>query len=202
MARITGAAAIALAIAGVIYGCAWLSPDAQMDRQLKSQLADRVEQAQDAVWSDRSTLLAGADNAIAAINGMVDGRPALAGTSAEVPSGLWTLVDLDETSDGLALTLTFADEVTRGGGWMEMSAEARVCFILAVSPDGSRVDTFPAACGEVVGIHLADHADPGFAPTPEVSLNDLDVRRTVTSADYHPLPCQCYSGGDCDCPGG
>lgn len=46
---------------------------------------------------------------------------------------------------------------------------------------------------------LADAVERHGGPVP---LGDLTVRRTVTAADFQPLPCQCHSGGSCECPGG
>ena len=194
-------AAIVLATAGVIYGCAWISPEAQMDRQLKSELADMVEGAQDATWQFRDELASDPEAAMPGVWGIADARAALSDPTLEVVSGTWTLIDLAQTDDGTALTLTTKVEVTRGGGFFITSDEGRVCFELLVSPDGSRIDTLPADCGDAVGTALGDEVRTD-GESIEVDLEDLDVRRSVDIADYPPLPCQCYSGSVCDCPGG
>jgi hypothetical protein len=201
MARVAGAAAIVMGAAGAISGCALISPEAQMDRQLKSELADMIEGAQDATWQFRDELAADPEAAIPGVGGIADARAALSDPSLEVPSGIWTLFDLAQTDDGTALTLTTKVDVTRGGGFFITSDEGRVCFELLISPDGSRIDTLPADCGDAVGPALGDEVrDDGGSI--EVDLDELDVRRSVDIEDYPPLPCQCYSGSVCDCPGG
>jgi hypothetical protein len=201
MARVAGAAAIALAASGAICGCALISPETQMDRQLKSELADMVEGAQDATWQFRDALAADPEAAMPGVWGIADARAALSDPTLEVPAGTWTLVDLAQTDDGTALTLTTKVEVTRGGGFFITSAEGRVCFELLVSADASRIDTLPADCGDAVGPALGDE-ERNDGESIEVNLDELDVRRSVDIADYPPLPCQCYSGSVCDCPGG
>ncbi|MEV4667336.1 hypothetical protein [Microbacterium sp. LWO12-1.2] len=200
-ARLAGVAAIVLVAAGVISGCSWISPEAQMDRQLKSELADMVEGAQDATWQFRGELAADPEAAIPEVGGIADARAALSDPTLEIPPGIWTLIDLAKTDEGTALTLTTKVDVTRGGGFFISSDEGRVCFVLLVSPDGSRIDTLPADCGDAVGPALGDEVrDDG--ESIEVYLDELDLRRSVDGSDYRPLPCQCHSGGDCDCPGG
>ncbi|GGM50329.1 hypothetical protein [Microbacterium saperdae] len=200
MARLAGVAAIVLVTAGVIYGCAWISPESQMERQLRSELADMVEGAQDATWQFREELAADPEAVISEVGGIADARAALSDPTLEVPFGVWTLIDLAKTDEGTALTLTTKTDVSRGGGFFTMSDEGRVCFDLLVSPDGSRIDTLPADCGDV-GQALGDDLQ-GDSASIDVGLNELDLRRSVDSSDYRPLPCQCYSGSDCDCPGG
>lgn len=201
MARLAGVAAIVLSAAGVVCGCALLSPEAQVDRQLKSELADMVEGAQDATWQFRDGLAADPEAVMPEVWGIADARPVLSDPTLEVPVGTWALIDLAQTDEGTSLTLTTKVEVARGGGFFITSAEGRVCFQLLVAADGSRIDTLPADCGDTVGPALGDEVrDDGWSI--EVGLEELDLRLSVDSSDYRPLPCQCHSGGDCDCPGG
>jgi hypothetical protein len=65
----------------------------------------------------------------------------------------------------------------------------------------STIYTDPSDCSDGQGHGLREIAEFDRHGDP-ISLDELDVRRVVTEADFQPLPCQCGSGGSCDCPGG
>lgn len=78
---------------------------------------------------------------------------------------------------------------------------AAVCFTLVFPQNEATILTEPADCGDRGPTEPP--ALPGFDDaTRAVPLDELDVRLRVTEEDYPVLPCQCASGGDCDCPGG
>jgi len=68
-----------------------------------------------------------------------------------------------------------------------------VCFTLTFPRGEELIETGPADCPNIPVLDGIEDIVP---------LGELDVRLTTTRADYTDSVCQCYSGSECDCPGG
>lgn len=104
-------------------------------------------------------------------------------------------------AEGTALLLTASGGAETGGGWFYKSRESYTCYLLRISEDMSSISTEPASCPEGTARDPAEILGGGNEIS-FFSLDELDVRLHVDATDYESLPCQCSSGGDCDCPGG
>lgn len=196
--RLPALAAVA-ASSLVLSGC-FLSPASQAEQGMRNGLAEMVAESQDAVWESREELAADAEAALPGVWGVTDARPGYTDPTYEVSFGTWTLLALEQNADGTALTLTTSARYESGGGLFAESRGGFTCYTLRISPDASRIDTEPSDCTDGQG-----HGLPDLIDTEEnrvIPLHELDVQRTIDASDHQPLPCQCSSGGDCDCPGG
>ena len=193
---------LAVVFAGLtlgVSGCA-LSPESQAQAQLRDALASSVGESQDIAWQFREELVADPETALPGVSGVVDARPAFTDARLRVPSGTWLLLDVTEDADGTSLTLVASGAAEVGSGPFGASSSGVTCFQLQIAHDASRIETVGSECVDKDGRGLGDL---GIDPQPAViPLQELDVRRSVDESDYEPLPCQCSSGGDCDCPGG
>lgn len=131
---------------------------------------------------------------------MVDARRAYTDPTHEVSPGSWTLLELEQNADGTTLTLVTSARYESGGGLFAESRGGFTCYTLRVAPDASWFDTKPSDCTDGQGHGLSDLFD--VTETEIVPLAYFDVQRTLDASDHEPLPCQCSSGGECDCPGG
>jgi hypothetical protein len=185
----------------ILSGCAVLDPEAQTRAILRGQLADAIEGSQDTVWEFRHELLADAEATLPNVWGLADARPAFADPTFAVPPGSYTLIRLSQDSDGTDLTFLRPTSVSTGGGWWYSTTEAVTCYTLVIAADASQISTVPSDCADADGVDrttfLTGDENPNF-----IALEELDVRLTVDDSDYLPRPCQCSSGGTCDCPGG
>lgn len=181
-------------------GAADDSPAPRRDDELNDALAYMVEEAQEDIWQFREPLLDDAEATIPRIWFISDARPYFDDPSIDIGAGTYTLVDSVATAEGVTLTLATSAGVETGGGWFYSQRSGAVCFDLQLPATEAALHVEESDCtnanGE--GLELPIFQRHG-APIP---LSDLTVRRTVTDADSKPLPCQCHSGGSCDCPGG
>ncbi|GEM_PF-1848744 len=182
-----------------LSGC-FLSPASQAEHGLRNALADSVAESQDIVWEFREELTRDPEAALPAVWGVADARPVYSDATHEVAFGSWTLLGLQQSDDGTALTLTTSARYESGGGFFAHTSDGFTCYTLLIAPDASRIDTEPSDCTDGNGHGLSDFVD--ISETRVVPVQELDVQRTVDASDHEPLPCQCSSGGDCDCPGG
>lgn len=184
-----------------LSGCAVFDPAAQTQASLRSDLADAIEDSQDTIWEFRHELLADAEATLQNVWGLADARPAFADPTMPASSGSYTLIRLTEDSDSTDLTFLRPTSLSTGGGFWYSTSEAITCYTLVIAGDASQISTVPSDCTDGAGVdrtgYLSDDDTPNFVP-----LEELDVRLTVDNSDYLPPPCQCSSGGTCDCPGG
>lgn len=170
------------------------------DEELHGALAHMVEEAQEDLWQFREPLLADAEGTIPQIWFVSDARPFFDDPSSVMGGGTYTLVDAVTTAEGVTLTLATSAGVESGGGWFYSQRSGAVCFDLQFPASEAALHAEESDCTNANGQGLelpifTRHGGP-------VPLGDLTVRRTVTAADFQPLPCQCHSGGSCECPGG
>ncbi|MEI3849244.1 MULTISPECIES: hypothetical protein [unclassified Microbacterium] len=170
------------------------------DDELYDALAHMVEGAQEDLWEFREPLLADAEATIPQIWSISDARPYFDDPSIDIGAGTYTLVDSETTAEGVTLTLATSASVEAGAGWFYSQRSGAVCFDLQFPAAEAALHVEESDCTNAngQGLELQLLKQHG-APIP---LGDLTVRRTVTDADFTPLPCQCHSGGSCDCPGG
>lgn len=182
-------------------GCSAITLMPSLDDELDRSLAHMVESAQDSLWDFRDGLATDPEATLPQTGFVSDARPAYQDPAFTVGGGSLTLLGLSTSPEGTTLILATSGGASSGGGWFYQSRSAAVCFTLRFPVDEAAIHTEPSDCSDGQGHGLKDlaeferHGDP-------VPLDDLDVRRTVTEADFPALPCQCSSGGDCDCPGG
>lgn len=172
-----------------------------IDQLVDESLADDVEGAQDALWEYRGALLADPEQTIAGIDFLADARPIYEDPAYVLGAGQYTLLAASGSAEGTTLTLVAVGGAQTGGGWWYQQQSAVVCFDLRFPADEDAIHTEASDCSGGGGHGLGDIADFDQYGEP-ISLDELDVRRTVTEADHPPPICQCHSGGDCDCPGG
>jgi hypothetical protein len=168
---------------------------------LNDALAEQVEEAQDDLWPYRDAMVQDVEATVQEVGFIGDARAVLADSAAEPLSGTYTLLDASTTPDSTQVTLALTASSETGGGWWYSRRTAAVCFTLVFPHTELTILTQPADCGST------DPSEPPALPgfelaTRAVPLDELDVRLTVTEDDYPVMPCQCASGGDCDCPGG
>ncbi|GGD64761.1 hypothetical protein [Microbacterium murale] len=192
-------------LGGVITATAGCSTSLMMpslDDRLKGSLASMIESAQDDLWQFRGALATDPEGTLPGISFVSDARPAYGDPAFAVGEGAYTLLGVASSPDAATLTLATSAGASTGGGWFYESRNATVCFTLRFPTTESAIHTGPADCSDGQGHRLSDvenfferHGDP-------IPFEELDVRATVTEADFQPLHCQCYSGSECDCPGG
>ncbi|MFK3835987.1 hypothetical protein [Microbacterium sp. NPDC087868] len=157
---------------------------------LQRSTASSVEQIQDDLWPYRADIVTDPEQAIVALGFIADARH---GVPLEDNRGGTLLLNISDGEDGPALTLLASGGAQTGGGWTYDQQSAAVCVTLTFPQTRDRIVTTPARCPDIPQL---EHFDRVY------SLDDLDVRREVTDADYPAPVCQCYSGSPCDCPGG
>ena len=179
------AAATVAVTALVLTACGPSSTDI-----LQRSTASSVEGIQDDLWQYRDDIVADPETTIIALGYFADARQ---GVPTDYNRDRKLLLDLSDASDGPVLTLLATGGAETGGGWTYDQQSSAVCFTLKLPKTGDRILTTPATCPDFPQLEYFDRV---------YSLDELDVRREVTVAD-HPTPVfQCYSGSDCDCPGG
>lgn len=197
-----GICSVAIGLSALLAaGCGVMpSPEAE----LKDALARSVDGAQDTFWPYRADIVSDPEAAIARIGFVSDVRPAYADPAVVPAGGLYKLLGLATSDDGTTLILATSAGVETGGGLFYDQRSAAVCFELRFPAGERKIHTLSSDCTDGAGHGLADVADVidySRYGEPE-PIDGLDVRRTVTAEDYPSLPCQCASGGTCDCPGG
>ncbi|MEZ3155516.1 hypothetical protein AB1K56_01175 [Microbacterium sp. BWR-S6Y] len=198
--RIIGSVAIGLA-ALLAAGCGVMhSPESN----LEDSLARMVEGAQDSLWPYRADIVSDPEAAVARVGSVSDVRPAYVDPAFVPAGGTYKLLGVTTSAEGTSLILATSGGSETGGGLFYDYRSAAVCFELRFPAGERRIDTLASDCTDGQGHGLADvaevidytrHGEPR-------SIDGLDVRRTVTAEDYPTMPCQCSSGGTCDCPGG
>lgn len=192
---------VALAIAPIVKSAASPPGASARDGELYRSLAHMVESAQEDLWQFREDLAHDPEATIPEIWFVSDARPIYGDPSFAVGGGTYTLLGASTTSEGSTLTLATSGSTESGGGWFYSHKRAAVCFELFFPAEEAAIHTSSSDCTDGNGHGLADV--PAFerhgAP---VSIDELTLRRTVTDEDFQPLPCQCSSGGSCECPGG
>lgn len=195
-------AAAGVSVLGLVAaGCSTVSFTPSLDDELHARLAHMVESAQDDLWWYRDALAADPEATLPQIDFVSDARPSYDDPALVPGGGTYTLLGVSSSPEGTSLTLATSAGASSGGGWFYQSRSAAVCFTLHLPLDDAAIQTSASDCTDGRGHGLSDVADYARHGEP-VSLDVLDVRRTVTEEDYRPLPCRCSSGGDCDCPGG
>lgn len=178
------AAGIAVVVTmGAIAGCA-----PNIESMLRGSLADNVEDAQDTLWDYREQIVFDPEAAIAELDFIGDARLA-----PDADGRQYTLTALDDAADEVTLTLVLTGGATTGGGLFYQHVEGVTCADFVFPRGAEEIRVEDAACAE------APKVDGGPLVIP---FSELQVRETVTVADYPPPICQCYSGSECDCPGG
>jgi len=188
-------------MAAVTTGCSSVSLTPSLDDELHADLTHMVESARNDLWSYRDSLATDPEGTLPQIGSVSDARPLYEDPTAVLKGGVYTLLGVSSSHEGAALTLATSADAHSGGGWFYQSRSAAVCFVLRFPVEERVVHADPSDCTDGRGHGLIDVADYARHGDP-ISLRELDVRRTVTEADFQPLPCQCSSGGRCDCPGG
>lgn len=184
-------------------GCSILSSENRLDARVRSGLADSIERAQDTLWDSRHEIAADGEAALAELSFVGDIRPLYADPTLPMPVGSYRMIALEQRQYGTAVTFVAETTATAGGIAGDVRRTGYACYTLVFAANGSRIDTEPAECADEEG-HGLPEATPGEADVSALVINvdDLELRRSVTGADHEPLPCQCSSGGTCDCPGG
>lgn len=183
--RVGVATTVAVTAILALTGCAPSLTD-----RVKSSAADAVEHAQDDLWEYRDGFVSDPEETLAQLAYITDTRNGLPDPDQY---GQYTLMGMDTGADGTSLTLLASGGASNGGGWWYEQRTAAVCFTLTFPASEDSILTAPAECVDIPQLDLYDEILP---------LDALDVRREVTSADYPAPICQCYSGSECDCPGG
>lgn len=189
------------ALAMATAGCSGVSLTSSLEDELRTGLAHMVESAQEDLWRYRDSLAADPEAALLQIDFVSDARPSYDDPAFVPGGGTYVILGVSSSPEGASLTLATSAGASSGGGWFAQSRSAAVCFTLQFPVEDQSIHTDTSDCTDGQGHGLSDvteyerHGDP-------ISLDDLDVRRTVTEDDFQPLPCQCSSGGDCNCPGG
>lgn len=182
-------------------GCSPVSLMPSLDDELRAGLAHMVESAQDDLWSYRDSLATAPEATLAEIDFVSDARPSYLDPTFVPDGGVYTVLGVSSSPDGSTLTLATSAGAESGGGFFYQSRSAAVCFALRFPVGERAIHTDTSDCTDGHGHGLRDLADYARHGDP-IPLDDFDVRRTVTEVDFAPLPCQCSSGGSCDCPGG
>lgn len=182
-------------------GCSTFTLTPSLEGQLHDNLAYMVESAQDDLWEYRDQLARDPEGTLAGIGFVSDARPAFEDPVNEVGGGTYILLGLSSSPEETTLVLATSAGASSGGGWFYQSRTAAVCFTLRFPQAESAIHTDSSDCTDGRGNSLSDLPEAERYGEP-IPLDGLDVRRTVTDADFKPLPCQCHSGGDCNCPGG
>lgn len=180
--RVAAGAALVV-IVGALTGCA-----PSIGTLVRDSLAESVEDAQDSLWEHRDQIVSDPEAAVAGLGFVHDARE-----GADDGSGLYTLVALDQADDTVTLTLVVGGGATTGGGHWYQQSSAATCVDFVFPQAAAEIRAEDAVCGDIPDADRYDEVVP---------FRDLDVRESVTAADYPPPICQCHSGGDCDCPGG
>lgn len=157
---------------------------------LERSTATSIERTQDGLWYHRDEIVANPEQTIIDLGYIADARQ---GVPPEYNRDRTLLLDLSDGEVGPSLTLLTSGGAETGGGWTYDQQSAAVCFTLTFPSTRDRIVTTPATCPDIPQL---EHFDRVY------SLDELDVRREVTVADYPAPVCQCYSGSPCDCPGG
>ncbi len=173
-----------VAAAAMLVGCA-----PSIENLVRVSLADSIEDAQDSMWEHRGKIVTDSEATIAELSLASDLRD---GTD-ELDGNPLKLLDLDKRGDGTTLTLLALGGAQTGGGWWYEQRQGAVCFTLTFPRGEEIVETGPADCPDIPELDGIEDVVP---------LEELDVRITATKADYPDSVCQCYSGSECDCPGG
>ena len=178
------AAGVVLAIAvGALVGCA-----PSIGSLVRDSLAESVEDAQDSLWEHRDQIVSDPEAAIVGLDVIGDARD-----GTEDGSHLYTLLALADDEDEVTLTLAVTGSAVTGGGHWYQQSSAVTCVDFVFPEAAAEIRAEGAACGDIPDADKYDEVVP---------FTELQVRDSVTVADYPPPVCQCHSGGDCDCPGG
>jgi hypothetical protein len=178
------AAVAIVAGAAILIGCA-----PNIENLVRNSLAGSIEDAQDSMWEHRGKIVTDPATTIAELSLASDLRD---GTD-ELDGNPVKLLALNSTDEGTTLTLLASGGAQTGGGWWYTQREAAVCFTLTFPRGEELIETGPADCPNIPVLDGIEDIVP---------LGELDVRLTTTRADYADSVCQCYSGSECDCPGG
>lgn len=181
---------IALAATAAVTAIALTACVPSITDLLQRSAASSVERMQDDLWHYRDEIVADPEAAIIALGYITDARE---GVPPEYNRDRTLLLDMSDANSGPALTLLTSGGAETGGGWTYDQQSAAVCFTLTFPLTRDRIVTTPVPCPDIPQL---EHFDRVY------SLDELDVRREVTVADYPAPVCQCYSGSPCDCPGG
>lgn len=173
-----------IAAAAMLVGCA-----PSIENLVRVSLADSIEDAQDSMWEHRGRIVTDPEATIAELSPASDLRD---GTD-ELDGNPIKLLDLDSTGDSTTLTLLAFGGAQTGGGWWYQQRQGAVCFTLTLPRGEEVIEAGPADCPNIPELDGIEDIVP---------LEELDVRITVTKAGYPDSVCQCYSGSECDCPGG
>lgn len=180
--RVAAGAALVIAV-GALAGCA-----PSIGALVRDSLADSVEGAQDSLWEHRDQIVSDPEAAVAGLDAIGDARD-----GAEGGSHLYTLLALADSGDEVTLTLAVTGSAVTGGGHWYQQSSAVTCVDFVFPEAADEIRTEGTACGALPDADRYDEVVP---------VTELQVRESVTVADYPPPICQCHSGGDCDCPGG
>lgn len=177
------AGAVLAVIVGALAGCA-----PNIGTLMRGSLADNVEDAQDVLWEYRDQIVRDPETTIAELDMFGDARDG----SGE-GHRLYTLLALEHADGDLTLTLAVQGGAQTGGGLWYQQSTAVTCVDFVFPGSAAEIRAEEGACGDAVDAVSYDEVVP---------FSELQVRESVTVADYPPPICQCHSGGDCDCPGG
>lgn len=193
--RIAGAGCLAVLMVA-LAGCSVISFNSAENAARRDLRAD-AEHAQDLVWHLRDELFEDAEGTLAGTGYIADLRPTLRDRSVPVPRGEYILVALADTDTEVAVTLASTAEGTVGGGWFTEDVKGAACYTLHLPRTRDELTTSDSDCTDGSNGALSD-VWPGM---PLLSFGSLGARASVDASDYY-IPCQCSSGGECDCPGG
>lgn len=192
---------VALAGAQIVMFTAALGSETERDEALHRSLAGMVEGSPEDLWQFRDQLAHHAEATIPEIWFVSDARPIYDDPAYAVGGGTYTLLGVATTPEGSTLTLATSAGTESGGGLFYSQRNAAVCFNLFFPSAEQAIHTSSSDCTDGNGHGLADGPEFERFGVP-ISLDDMTLRLIVTSEDFPPLPCQCTSGGSCDCPGG
>lgn len=179
---------VAAGVTLVLTACALAGCAPSVNSLVRDNLAEGVEQAQDVLWEHRDQIVHDPEAAVAGLDFIGDARDGADGGNRE-----YTLLNIGAAADSVTLTLVLYGGSETGGGHWYQQTQALTCVNFVFPEEVAEIRAENAAC---VGVPDADNYDE------IVPFGDLQVRETVTAADYPPPVCQCSSGGECDCPGG
>lgn len=193
--------AAVLAVGAVVFvttGCAVFSPQGRAEGEVRASLRSSVEGVPDLMWHLRRDLLADPEGTIADEGYIADLRPVLEDPTAPFPEGQYKLLAVTDSESEVSLTLVSLASVSSDHVLFSTGeASGMTCYTVHFPREREEMTLSGADCADESGRSLTTI----FTGRPVIAFDSLGAKTTVDESDY-VTPCQCSSGGDCDCPGG
>lgn len=189
------AGTLALVLLG-LGGCAQPSEHDQID----ADLVEAIEASQDYFWGFRHELADGAEAALATMDAAGDLRPLVDDSTYQQQPRQFQVIGVDQGESEATLTLLAVGSASVPGWRSDSTVDGYTCYTLWANHNMPLV-TEAASCATPDGRNFVTLLNPTDEDPYITSVDELEVRREVDSLTYQQ-PCQCSSGGTCECPGG